>query len=214
MKPFVIYDETGRITTHGKCNDAEFDALLESGQRVIEADANPLDDYINAGRAHRRPALPTWIDGAVLRDLPENGSVWINGEWFQCHGGDADLILPPGEYIVTVSAWPYLSTHLIITADSSAQATEGRQTISIAPQPALVPSSISPAQARLALLGAGLLQQVEAAVAAADLVTQIAWSQATSIERDSPTVAGLSAALGLTSAQLDALFIAGASIRV
>lgn len=83
------------------------------------------------------------------------------------------------------------------------------------PAPAVpIPASISPAQARLALLGAGLLDQVEAAVSAADLVTQIAWQQATSIERDSPTVAALSAALGLTSGQLDALFIAGAAIRV
>jgi hypothetical protein len=77
-----------------------------------------------------------------------------------------------------------------------------------------VPPSISPAQARLALLGAGLLDQVEAAVAGADLATHIAWAQATSIERDSPTVAALSAALGLSAAQLDALFIAGAAIRV
>jgi hypothetical protein len=85
-----------------------------------------------------------------------------------------------------------------------------------APEPAAppVPSSISPAQARIALHNADLLDQVEAAVASAGIVTQIAWAQATAIERDSPTVAALSAALGLSDGQLDDLFTAGAAIRV
>jgi hypothetical protein len=83
-----------------------------------------------------------------------------------------------------------------------------------APVASAVPSSISPAQARIALHNAGLLDRVEAAVSAADIVTQIAWAQATSIERDSPTVAALSAALGLTDAQIDDLFTAAAAIRV
>jgi hypothetical protein len=77
-----------------------------------------------------------------------------------------------------------------------------------------VPASVSPAQARLALHGAGLLAQVEAIVAGADVVTQIAWNSASTIERASPTVAALSAALGLTDAQLDDLFTAAAAIRV
>jgi hypothetical protein len=64
------------------------------------------------------------------------------------------------------------------------------------------------------LLGAGLLSQVEAIVASADAATRIAWDNASVIERNSPTVAALSAALGLTSAQLDALFTAAAAIRV
>ena len=80
--------------------------------------------------------------------------------------------------------------------------------------PSAVPTSISPAQARLALLHAGLLDQVEAAVAAGDRATQIAWEMATVIERSSPTVVALSAALGLTDAQLDALFTTAAGIFV
>ena len=86
------------------------------------------------------------------------------------------------------------------------------------PQPSvpviIIPTSISPAQARLALLGAGLLDQVEAAVAAGSRATQIAWEMATIIERSSPTVVALSAALGLTDAQLDALFTTAAGIFV
>jgi hypothetical protein len=84
-----------------------------------------------------------------------------------------------------------------------------------APMPvSAIPTSISPAQARLALLGAGLLDQVEAAVAAGSRATQIAWEMATVIERSSPTVVALSAALGLTDAQLDDLFTTAAGIFV
>jgi hypothetical protein len=82
------------------------------------------------------------------------------------------------------------------------------------PVASVVPASVSPAQARLALLGAGLLDQVEAIVSGADQVTQIAWRTASTIERSSPTVAALSAALGLGEAQLDALFTTAAGIRV
>lgn len=75
-----------------------------------------------------------------------------------------------------------------------------------------VPDSVTPLQARKALLAAGLLDKVTAAVAAADQGTQLDWEFATVINRTSPTVATLAAALSLTSAQLDALFTAAAAI--
>ena len=86
--------------------------------------------------------------------------------------------------------------------------------VSIGEIPSPVPTSVSPAQARLALLGAGLLEQVETIVAAADVPTKIAWNNASVIERNSPTVVALSGALGLTDAQLDDLFTTAAAIRV
>ena len=63
-------------------------------------------------------------------------------------------------------------------------------------------------QARIALHQAGLLGAVEAAVAEADPVVQIAWADATEFRRDSPTIAALAAALDppLTDEQLDDLF--------
>jgi hypothetical protein len=77
-----------------------------------------------------------------------------------------------------------------------------------------VPYSISPGQARMALLNAGLLDQVEAAVAAADKATQIAWQYATEIRRTDPLITTLGTALGLTAAQIDALFVAAAAIVI
>jgi hypothetical protein len=82
------------------------------------------------------------------------------------------------------------------------------------PAVTVVPSSVSPAQARLALHAAGLLDRVETIVASADITTKIAWNNATVIDRNSPTVTGLAAALNLTSTQLDQLFTAAAAITV
>lgn len=67
-------------------------------------------------------------------------------------------------------------------------------------------TSVTPRQARLALLGAGLLDQVEAAVKTAGGATQITWDYATQINRNDPLIATIAIGLNLTSAQIDALF--------
>ena len=76
---------------------------------------------------------------------------------------------------------------------------------------------IAPRQARLALLGAGMLDYVEPAIAAtADeqqrRAAQISWEFATTVERNSPWVASMAGALGLTDEQLDELFVAAAGL--
>lgn len=78
-------------------------------------------------------------------------------------------------------------------------------------RPLQIPSSVSMRQARLALLGAGLLNSVNDALIAMPgpqkQASQIEWEYATEVVRDSALVARLSTALGLTEAQLDELFI-------
>lgn len=81
------------------------------------------------------------------------------------------------------------------------------------PGPAPVPASVSRFQAKAALAQAGLLDEVEAIIAQADATTKLAWSDALQFERASPTIASLSAALNLTSAQVDDLFRQAATIR-
>lgn len=78
-----------------------------------------------------------------------------------------------------------------------------------------VPTSVTRFQARAALHLAGLLSTVEAMMSnpATDAIARIAWQDAQNFERSSPTVAGLAAALGLTDAQLDGLFIQAAAIK-
>lgn len=78
-------------------------------------------------------------------------------------------------------------------------------------QRALIPESVDMAQARLALLGAGLLSSVDDAIAAMPeperSAAQIEWEFRATVRRDSSLVAYLSTAIGLTGEQVDALFV-------
>ncbi len=86
------------------------------------------------------------------------------------------------------------------------------------PPPVVVPAprTVTMRQARLALLGAGLLPTVDAAVAAmpgaAGEAARIEWEYSVEVQRDKALVQGLSASLGLTEAQLDGLFTAAAAL--
>ena len=79
-----------------------------------------------------------------------------------------------------------------------------------------VPEVVTMRQARLALLGAGLLAQVNTAVAnmpgAEGDAARIEWEYAQEVRRDSPLVAGLSAALGLSDETKDNLFKVAAGL--
>lgn len=85
-----------------------------------------------------------------------------------------------------------------------------------APKP-VVPQAVTMRQARLALLMVGLLDNVEAAIAAIPDTTmrraaEIEWEYATEVQRNSPLTAQLGPNLGLTNAQIDELFIAGSTL--
>jgi len=77
-----------------------------------------------------------------------------------------------------------------------------------APEPPAVPASISPLQARRALLAAGLLDDVEAALDRAPREIRLAWEYAVELRRDDPLLAAVAAALGLSAEQVDELFLA------
>lgn len=79
-------------------------------------------------------------------------------------------------------------------------------------QTAAVPQSVSMYQARRALLDAGLLDAVDGAVQQADRSVQIAWEYAVTVERNSPFIAAMQPALGLTDEQVDALFAAAKAV--
>ena len=80
------------------------------------------------------------------------------------------------------------------------------------PEPEPVPTVLTIRQAKRVLLAAGLLDDVDAAVAQADRGTQLDWEYATEIRRDWPTLIAMATALGMTDAQLDQLFIEGAKL--
>lgn len=72
--------------------------------------------------------------------------------------------------------------------------------------------SVTPRQAKLALLEIGLLDDVEAAITAAGRAAQIEWENALSFERTNPLLSSLCNSLGLTSEQLDGLFVTASSL--
>ncbi len=88
----------------------------------------------------------------------------------------------------------------------------GAQEIVEAPDPApIVPEAVTMAQARLALLDAGLLSQVDTVIAALPSpqreVAQIEWEFRATVQRDSQLMQAIGAALGLDAGQIDALFV-------
>lgn len=81
----------------------------------------------------------------------------------------------------------------------------------------IVPVSVTPRQAKLALLSAGLLDDVEAAIEAiADATTkrvaQIEWEYAQEVRRDWPLLNAVAAQMGMTDAQIDELFTLAATL--
>ena len=77
--------------------------------------------------------------------------------------------------------------------------------------PVQIPQTITPRQARLALLQATLLDEVEAMVAT-DKAMSIWWEYSLEIERNSDHIIHAGLALGLSEEQLDNLFIEGSKL--
>lgn len=81
--------------------------------------------------------------------------------------------------------------------------------------PPTPPHSVTMRQARLALLEAGQLAAINAAIAGMPSpqreAAQIEWEFAATVDRDSAFLQGLAQVLGLTEAQIDALFLLAAS---
>lgn len=82
--------------------------------------------------------------------------------------------------------------------------------------PKSVPDAVTMRQARLALLGAGKLSQVSAALSAMPepqrSAAQITWEYSAEVRRSDPLIAALAPALGMTAEQIDALFVAAAAL--
>ena len=82
--------------------------------------------------------------------------------------------------------------------------------------PPYVPASVTMRQARLALLGAGLLASVAAAIDSLPSpqkeAARIEWEYATEVQRSSGLVPMMVVALGLDDAALDDLFVAAAAL--
>lgn len=92
---------------------------------------------------------------------------------------------------------------------------DGAQVI-LAPRPVIVPRAVTMRQARLALLQAGKLDAVNAAIASMSgtkgAAARIEWEFSNEVQRTQPLIAALAPVLGMTPAQLDQLFITAAGL--
>lgn len=84
------------------------------------------------------------------------------------------------------------------------------------PKPVPVPQSVTMRQARLALHAAGLLSGVDAAIASmqepAKTAALIDWEYASVVERNAGLVPAMAAALGMSDADIDDLFVTAATL--
>lgn len=109
-----------------------------------------------------------------------------------------------GEWVLCGDAGPGFTT------------TDGGLTF-LAPVPvSLVPTVLTMRQARLVLFTAGLINSVQAAINALPSPqkekAQIEWDFSNEVQRHNGFVSQLAPALGLTSEQVDALFVTGAAL--
>lgn len=79
------------------------------------------------------------------------------------------------------------------------------------PPPAPPVTQVTMRQARLALLAADLLDDVEAAITQADRAVKIEWEYATVVDRASPLVVAIGSSLGLDDSAIDTLFQAAST---
>lgn len=90
---------------------------------------------------------------------------------------------------------------------------EARKAAAVAPQ---VPQQVTMRQARLALLHAGLLDNVGEAIDSLPSpdkeVARIEWDYSSAVERNRPLVDMIGAALGLDAAALDTMFVTAAAL--
>lgn len=82
--------------------------------------------------------------------------------------------------------------------------------------PSTVPLRVTARQAQLCLLQSGYLPQVQTVInalpPAVKTAAQITWDKSLYLDRDNPMLATLAAAIGLTDAQIDALFVQAAAL--
>ena len=126
-----------------------------------------------------------------------------------------------GEHIATNDPVDWMdSTEIAPPAHDATQSAvfvDGAWTI-VSPQPPskLVPSTLTMRQARLALLHAGLLSEVDAAINSLSepyrSAAKIEWEYGGVVDRSSGLVPAMGVALGMTEAQIDDLFIEAAKL--
>ncbi len=135
---------------------------------------------------------PQWFDGASESQLAKLGVTRHNDELMPSFNQKTQRVkmLDSGEYKVIELNDAEIGANKVVT--------------------------VTMAQARLALLSAGLLSSIDDAIASMPSpqkeAAQIEWEYQTVVKKASPLVIGLTSALGMTSDDVDALFEVAAAL--
>jgi len=179
----IILKEVIQYTTTNGCEATWVDRTITPQAEVPAAPA-VLDEDGNI----TTPALPAYTPPDVVTDIQVKCHSY-DGTQMQMFRDDAAAFGTP------------LTAYEDMIADIESKIAPPGPVVPV------VPTVVSMRQARLALHGAGLLDDVEVAVAGADKAVRIEWEFATELRRDWPTLVALAAGQGLTDAQVDNLFI-------
>lgn len=139
-----------------------------------------------------------FVGSTVADESPLEAGVWL------IPGGCVDA-LPPTIPVGKVAKWNGSWVFEDIPKDPEPP---------VEPEPNPVPISVTRFQARAALYQAGYFDAVTEIMSnpATPMLMKLAWQDAQEFRRDSSTVQALSQILGLTSEQVDQLFIAASGI--
>jgi hypothetical protein len=140
------------------------------------------------------------IDNYVIIDLT-NTVISIIG-W----DGSSPFIQPPNTQLIKFNGPAGEGWHW-----DGTKAVDPRP-VPVPPQAPSVPQTVSPRQARLALIQSGLYNQVNTTINTSDQTTQVWWEFASTIDRQNPILIQVATQIGLQAYQIDALFILAATL--
>ena len=154
-----------------------------------------------------------FVQGGIIVSGPHDASSSLARQRTSC--GNPELL--PAETLVAAGLYPEARATLAAGQAHGAPVIDGQIVrVPAVDAPPAVPAEVTMRQARLALHAAGLLSSVEAAIDALPdpprSAARIEWDHSQTVQRNRGIVQQLGTALGMSSAQLDALFVAAAAI--
>ena len=116
---YAFHDGEGRIVGAFFGKPGEVDRNRPAGTTAVSVGhmPNAATDYISNGELVARPPQDAVLNGLVLSSLPDPCDVVIEGATYPVTGGTVTLEFGlPGDYTVTVIAFPFLDTDFTVTA--------------------------------------------------------------------------------------------------
>ncbi|MGD9171155.1 MAG: hypothetical protein PVI97_13990 [Candidatus Thiodiazotropha sp.] len=125
---FYVYDSDGAITRCGSAPDGMVGLQADEGETAAIGKANDSTQYVLDGIVTDKPEMPVTIDKADVSADGEDivtisgvptGALCRVGSLAEVSVDDGSVVLnfdEPGDYVVTLSLFPYLDYRVTISA--------------------------------------------------------------------------------------------------